>query len=57
MAGCLGKLGAIVREAGDALWDDDYAICPQHYLTAVQCFAELLGSKSAAEKALQILGW
>jgi len=57
MAACLAQLGAIVSEAGDAIYEEDSSIRPHFRELALARLLELLGSKSLAETVLDELGW
>jgi len=57
MAACLAQIGAIVSEAGDRYLSEDRSIRPDFRELASARFQELLGSKSVAEAALDVLDW
>ena len=52
MAGCLGTLGTIIRDAGRSFTDDDDEIRPKYRQEAIDQLALLLGSELGAEAIL-----
>jgi hypothetical protein len=57
MAACLAQLGAIALEAGNDFLAGDYTIRPEYRALASTRLEGLLGVKSDAQAALDVLGW
>jgi hypothetical protein len=57
MAACLAQLGAIVVEAGESFTDPECCIRPEWKKEARIKLQSLLGSRNAAKKVLNVLGW
>jgi hypothetical protein len=57
MAACLSQLGVIASEAGNEFLAEDYSIRAECRALASMRLGELLGGRSNAEAALDLLGW
>lgn len=59
MAACLGTIGQVWDEAGDAIFtdEDDCEVDPVHRARLVERLVPLLGSAAAAEDIVDVFGW